>query len=720
MRVFRYLFAHKGALVLVVCLLMVQAFADLALPNLTSQIVDVGIQQAGIESAAVDEMSATTYGRLDEMLSSADKELLEKSYDEEESGNYRLNGYGAAHRSELEKALSVPLIIIHNPEATPEQNWQELFSRYDKNEITRDDLIREVNAANEYLHVHNDEGITEQMAVSAARAEYESLGYDLSGMQTGFFLRVGGEMCGFAALVMAASIAVSFIASRTGARIGYDLRRKLFTKVVSFTEREIERFSAASLITRGTNDIQLIQMVCIMFMRMVLYAPILAIGGIIMVMVTNASLGWIVVIAIICVFILIGVIFAVATPKFRIMQKLIDRVNLVAREMLSGIMVVRAFGRESYEQERFDAASTKLMRTQLFTNRTMTFMMPSMTLIMNLVSVAIVWFGGLAVDEGTLQTGDLIAFITYSMVIIMGFLMIGMIAIMLPRADVAARRVEEVLACVPSVQDPREGEAASQDTDGEHGAEVTFDHVTFAYDNDTEPVIHNVSFTAPAGSTLAIIGATGTGKSTILKLIERFHDVNEGSISIDGADIRAIDQTTLRGQIGYVPQKAFLFSGTVRTNVSYGDDGLSDEDVWEAIRAAQAAEFVEERDEGVNFPVAQGGTNVSGGQRQRLAIARALAIKPKVLLLDDCLSALDYKTDAAVRRSLSEQYADATKIIVAQRVSTIMDADQIVVLDEGHVVGLGTHAELLSGCDEYREIATSQLSMEELMGGVVS
>jgi ATP-binding cassette subfamily B protein len=558
-------------------------------------------------------------------------------------------------------------------------------------------------------------------------------------MQMTYLLKTGGLMLGLAALGMVIAIVVGFVASRTGAAIGAELRSKLFTRVVSFSEAEIGRFSAASLITRGTNDIQLVQNVSIMMMRMVLYAPILAIGGIIMVMQTNPRMGWIIVVAIVAVFVVIAVLFKLAMPKFKIMQKLIDRVNLVAREILTGMPVIRAFGRTQSEEARFDVASTELMRTQLFTNRVMTFMMPTMTLIMNATSVAIVWVGGHYIDEGLIQTGDMIAFITYSMVIIMGFLMLGMISIMLPRADVAASRVDEVIATEPSIHDA-EGAVAlaavgsdsaalaepacasgiepapspSAKNASEAGAKVEFCDVSFKYDDSSECVLEHVSFVVEPGQTLGIIGATGCGKSTIMKLIERFYDASAGEVKVDGIDVRKVSQASLRRTIAYVPQKAFLFSGTIESNVAYSEGQMDPARVARALKLAQASEFVYALPEGVDSPISEGGTNVSGGQRQRLAIARALAADARVLLFDDSFSALDYKTDLALRTALDAELAGTTRIIAAQRIATIRNADSILVLDDGQVVGLGTHDELIRGCEQYKEIALSQLSEEEL------
>ena len=611
MGVIRFLGQHKGAVALVMLLLLLKAGCELAIPVLTSQIVDVGIAQSGVEDLDV------------------------------------LAGYKAA-------------------------------------------------------------------------------GVDLFPIQMAYLLRIGGLMLLAAAGSMVLDVAAGFVSARTGAKIGRDLRRRLFARVVAFSDAEINRFSAASLITRGTNDVTLIQNVCTMVMRMVFYAPILAIGGVVMVMVTNPQLGWIVVLAVAVVFTVIAVLFRFTLPRFKIMQTLIDRVNLVAREMLNGLSVVRAFNREGFEEKRFDAASRKLRDTQLFTNRAMAFMMPTMMLVMNLTSVAIVWFGAQGVAAGTMQTGDLIAFITYAMVIIMGCLIMGMVSIMLPRADVAAQRLSEVLATAPTVRDPevpvgechpeRSAEGA-ESKDLPAGARITFDDVSFRYTDDGDPALSHVSFTAEPGTTLAIVGPTGSGKSTIVKLIERFYDPTEGSVTLDGADLRALSQADLRACFGYVPQKAFLFEGTVESNIAYGDESADEAAIRGALEVACALDFVEAREGGLSAPIAQGGDNVSGGQRQRLAMARALVRRPRAYLFDDCFSALDYATDARVRAALPAWAAGSTVILVAQRISTVLAADRIVVLDEGRVAGVGTHRELMESCPEYREIALSQLSEEELVEG---
>ena len=716
MRIVRYLKMAPVAVLLILCLLVVQAFTDLSLPRYTSDIVDVGIQQSGIEHAAVDEMTAETFEAVCMMASEDDEATLRAAYEQGDDGAYHLTAEGASDREALDKIVEMPLVAVHYADQVPDFDLSQVRQAYDAGLVTKEQISEVLDDMRAQMGDLGD-SIVAQQAVAAARDELEAAGVDVSAVQMGYLLRTGGIMLGLAALGMAASIGVGFLAARTAARIGRTLRGRLFRRVVTFSDAEVQSFSAASLITRATNDVQQIQMVSVMLLRMVVYAPILAIGGIVMVSSTNVSMAWIIVLAVVCLFVVIGILMALAMPRFKIMQKLIDRVNLVAREMLTGLPVIRAFDRQRFEEERFDAASTKLMKTQLFTNRVMTFMMPAMMLIMNGVSVLIVWVGGSYIDNGTIQTGDMIAFITYSMVIIMSFLIIGMVSIMLPRANVAAERVDEVLAARSSIEDPAHPRDGELPTSG--GAEIAFHDVTFSYSDAEggEPVLSHLDFTVPSGTTCAFIGSTGSGKSTVAKLVMRFYDVTDGSVTIDGVDVRELSQAAVRRTVGYVPQKAFLFSGTVASNIAYADGGLPEDRVREAARIAQAADFVEAKEEGYDAPISQGGTNVSGGQRQRLAIARAVASNARALLFDDSFSALDYRTDARLRAELAASLGDRTLLIVAQRVSTIMDADQIVVLEDGRMVGKGTHRELLETCDAYREIALSQLSEEELKGG---
>lgn len=719
MRIIRYLKNSKVAVFLIIVLLIVQAFADLSLPRYTSDLVDIGIQQGGIEHASPDQMSAETYNYVCMLADESDEQIIRDAYTQGDNDRYVLTDEGNRNRESLDSAISLPLVLVHFQDIMGEadsMDLSQLYAAYEAGTITKANIISFIDQARESFGAIDD-SLIEQQAVSAVKAEYKALDLDLSAIQLQYLGVLGAQMLGVAALMMAASIAVGFFASRTAAKISRNLRDHLFAKVVSFSDAEVQSFSAASLITRGTNDIQQIQMVLFMLLRMVLYAPILAIGGIIMVSQTNLSMSWIIVLAVVVLGIVIAILMLLALPKFRIMQKLIDRVNLVSREMLTGMSVIRAFDRQDYEEARFDKASTDLYRTQLFTNRVMTFMMPSMMLIMNGVSVLIVWVGGSYIDAGTIQTGDMIAFITYSMVIVMSFLMISMIAIMLPRADVAAGRVDEVLATENSIHDPEQSQASKLDAAAE-GLSVQFDNVTFAYNEGSDPVLSDINFTAEPGQTTAIIGSTGSGKSTIMKLIERFYDVTAGAIRVGGVDVRDMNQHELRCELGYVPQKAFLFSGTIESTIAYADESMSEEHVRKAAEIAQASDFIEAKEKGYESEISQGGTNVSGGQRQRLSIARALACNARVLLFDDSFSALDYATDSKLRRALAEHAAGKTVVVVAQRIATVLNADKILVLEDGRIVGMGTHAELLKTCPTYKEIAASQLSEEELEGGV--
>ena len=718
MRIIKNLAQHKLVVLLIVVLLCVQAACDLALPNYTSDIVDTGIQQQGVQDVAAEQLTERTHDLVAMMLPESDEQMFADAYAQNEDGTYALTESGKRDRVALDSAMALPMTVTCYADQIAELDLDQVKAAYDQGMVGKDDIQAMLDRARGSMGDMADT-LMAQQGLAAARAEYEQLGYDLDAMQMDYLVATGAKMLGLAALGMVIAVMVGFLASRTAAKVGRSLRERLFNQVVGFSDAEIQSFSAASLITRGTNDVQLVQMVTVMLLRMVLYAPILAIGGIIMIARTDLSMGWIIIAAVAAIAVIMGVLMKVAMPKFKIKQKLIDRVNLVSRELLTGLPVIRAFGREQHEETRFDAANTRLMKTQLFTNRVMTFMMPLMMLIMNLVSVGIIWFGGHAVDAGNLQTGDLIAFITYSMVIIMGFLMIGMLSIMLPRADVAAQRIDEVLECKPSIADPELENAkdALLGANGLPGARIAFENVSFRYSDGAECVLEDVSFTCEPGKTTAIIGSTGSGKSTVLKLAERFHDVTSGRITVDGVDVRDVSQHALRAQLGYVPQAAFLFSGTIASNVGYGVDDADEDRIRAAADVAQAGEFIAERPEGLATLISQGGTNVSGGQRQRLAIARALATDARAYLFDDSFSALDYKTDAALRHELSCRLGGKTVVIVAQRISTVLNADQIVVLDDGRVVGAGTHEQLMESCQAYREIAMSQLSEEELKGG---
>ena len=571
---------------------------------------------------------------------------------------------------------------------------------------SREELVKEIKKEMKDM----PDMILEQAAVSYARNAYQDLGMDVDQMQYHYLFTTGGKMIALAFLGMAASVLVCYLASRVGARVGRDLRGRVFRKVVGFSNNEFDHFSTASLITRSTNDIQQVQFLAVMVLRMVLYAPILALGGVYKVFQTNVSMSWIIALAVILIFCVVLVLFVAAMPKFKTLQKLVDRLNLVTREILTGLSVIRAFSTEKHEEERFDTANKNLTRTNLFVNRAMTFMMPTMILIMNGVSVLIVWNGAHGISDGQMQVGDMMAFIQYTMQIIMGFLMICMISVMLPRAGVSADRIQEILTSETVIDDPKEAKAFCK----EEAGVLKFDHVSFRYPGADEDVLHDIHFTARPGETTAIIGSTGSGKSTLVNLIPRFYDVTEGTITLDGVDIREVSQHTLRDKIGYVPQKGVLFSGDIASNILFGNPDGGEAVMKEAAQIAQAEEFIEAKSEKYHSHIAQGGSNVSGGQKQRLSIARAIAKRPELFIFDDSFSALDYKTDVALRKALKKKTAQSTVLIVAQRISTILHAEQIIVLDEGKIAGIGTHRELLDSCEVYRQIAASQLSEEEL------
>ena len=718
MHIVRYLFKHKLALLAVVVMFVLQAFCDLALPAYTSDIVDVGIQQSGIEDAVPEELSTATHEAILSQLSSGDAALFEGAY-EFTDGHYVLKE-DLSDRAALSALIEEPLIIAAGQTPAAEA------------------------------------GLRLQQAVEIIRAEYGALGVDMTDRQVDYLIHVGLLMMLMVALSCIFHIIMNFFATRTAATIARDLRSKLFNAVVSFSQREINTFSAASLITRGTNDIQLIQFASLMVQRMFTYSVIIAIGGVIRVAQTNVSMTWTIVLAVVAVLACMGSLVAITMPKFKIMQKLVDKVNLVSRESLTGVSVIRAFNRQAHEEGRFAEASGELMKTQLFTGRAMSLMSPMLMLIMNGVSVLIVWVGAHYVDLGTIQTGDLIAFITYAMTIISSFLMLGMMALMLPRAEVAAARVDEVIATATSIADPaapKDAEFAATFGSAEEGVEIAFDDVTFGYPDEaaftpvqaetgkrmkrkakdnpeqaverrgSEAVLEHISFKVQPGQTCAIVGGTGSGKSTLLKLLLRFYDVDGGAVRLNGIDVRDLTQETLHRTLAFVPQSTYLFAGDVSSKVGFGLDDVTDTEAAEAaisraLDLAQASGFVAEKEDGLHAEVAQGGTNFSGGQRQRLSIARALATDARGFLFDDSFSALDYKTDLALRTALNRDLSGRTMVIVAQRIATVMNADLIVVLDEGRVAGLGTHAQLLETCPAYREIALSQFSEAELTGEV--
>ncbi|WP_294852513.1 ABC transporter ATP-binding protein [uncultured Gemmiger sp.] len=727
-KIFKQLARHWAACLAVVALLIAQAYCDLSLPDYTSKIVDIGIQQGGIESPVPETIRGTTLQALELLMPEDTAAQVDQWYSMKDvDGLWHLSP--DADMAELEAAFTTPDVVLYMAAA---QNAAQAAgsaetmtpSIYDLDAVSRqfaamaqapdarEMLQNQLSTAISQLDATMADNLSSQ-AVLLVGLEYEAQG-TAHDVQMAYLLRIGGQMLGLTLLMVAAAVAVGFIASRVSAAIGRDLRREVFSTVVGYSNAEIEKFSTASLITRTTNDIQQVQFVCVILLRMVAYAPILGIGGILHVAAGNTGLEWIIFAAVAALLVLITILMNLAMPKFKRMQTLVDRLNLVSREILTGIMPIRAFSREKFEEARFDKANRDLMGTQLFTNRTMTAMMPFMTLIMNGTSLLIVWFGGKAMDLGTMQVGEMIAFITYTMQIVMSFLMLAMVAVMLPRAGVAADRIDEVIHTPATIHDPDTATAKLALERKNWNGEVEFKDVSFCYPGADSDALEHISFTAKPGQTTAIIGSTGCGKSTLLNLIPRFYDVTGGAVCIDGVDVREMPQATLHDLMGYVPQKGVLFSGTIESNLKFAGEHITDEDVRTAAGIAQAAEFIDAKPEGYASPIAQGGSNVSGGQKQRLSIARAIAKKPRIYLFDDSFSALDYKTDVALRRALKAQTDNATVIIVAQRISTVLHANRILVLDEGRIVGDGTHAQLLESCPEYQEIARSQLSQKEL------
>ena len=737
-----------------------QAYCDLSLPAYTSDIVNVGIQQGGIEDEVPRQITTEEMEKLLLFVSEDDQQTVMNAYTEDNTSYkkeaYVLKDSVAEEENTMENLkdiLQIPMMMTSGiesgsdttkqmedklkeqmsqgmaqsmpqgadrtmPEGMPQGESQAESQAVSLDDMSMFDLLKMLPAEQRATMVEKIEEqmsempdtILDQASVSFCRSAYKDLGMDMDQTQIHYLLKTGGQMAALALLGMVASIMVAFLASRVGASAGRDLRSGVFHKVVGFSNNEFNHFSTASLITRSTNDIQQIQMLIVMLLRMVLYAPILAIGGVLQVMKTNVSMSWIIGLAVIIIAFVVLLLFLVVMPKFKVLQNLVDKLNLVTREILTGLPVIRAFSTEKHEEERFDDANRTLTKTNLFVNRAMTFMMPVMMLVMNGVSVLIVWTGAHGISDGQMQVGDMMAFIQYTMQIIMGFLMLCMISIMLPRAAVAADRVEEVLKSETMIHDPKQEKHFPKDGKGV----LTFDHVSFRYPGADEDVLEDITFTAKPGETTAIIGSTGSGKSTLVNLIPRFYDVTSGDITLDGVDIREVKQQELREKLGYVPQKGVLFSGDIASNIMFGNSHGSDDEMTEAAEIAQATEFIDTKPEKYKSPISQGGANVSGGQKQRLSIARAIAKHPQVFIFDDSFSALDYKTDVTLRRALAEKTSGSTVLIVAQRISTILHAEQIIVLDEGKVAGKGTHAELLRNCPVYREIAESQLSRKEL------
>ena len=757
---FKYAASYWKAMIAIVLILVVQAYCDLSLPAYTSDIVNVGIQQGGIEDEVPRQIATEEMEKLLLFVSEDDQQMVMDAYIEDNT-SYKKEAYvlkdSVAEEGNtmenLKDILQIPMMMTSGiesgsdttkqmedklkeqmsqgmaqsmpqgadrtmPEGMPQGESQAESQAVSLDDMSMFDLLKMLPAEQRATMVEKIEEqmsempdtILDQAAVRFCRSAYKDLGMDMDQTQIHYLLKTGGQMAALALLGMVASIMVAFLASRVGASAGRDLRSGVFHKVVGFSNNEFNHFSTASLITRSTNDIQQIQMLIVMLLRMVLYAPILAIGGVLQVMKTNVSMSWIIGLAVIIIAFVVLLLFLVVMPKFKVLQNLVDKLNLVTREVLTGLPVIRAFSTEKHEEERFDDANRTLTKTNLFVNRAMTFMMPVMMLVMNGVSVLIVWTGAHGISDGQMQVGDMMAFIQYTMQIIMGFLMLCMISIMLPRAAVAADRVEEVLKSETMIHDPKQEKHFPEDGKGV----LTFDHVSFRYPGADEDVLEDITFTAKPSETTAIIGSTGSGKSTLVNLIPRFYDVTSGDIMLDGVDIREVKQQELREKLGYVPQKGVLFSGDIASNIMFGNSHGSDDEMIEAAEIAQATEFIDTKPEKYKSPISQGGSNVSGGQKQRLSIARAIAKHPQVFIFDDSFSALDYKTDVTLRRALAEKTSGSTVLIVAQRISTILHAEQIIVLDEGKVAGKGTHAELLKNCPVYREIAESQLSRKEL------
>lgn len=731
-KLIKFLKPYAGVVFAVLCVLVVQAYCDLSLPTYTSDIVNIGIQQSGVDEKVPLTIAEEDLNHLLLFVHSDDQETVKNSYEKSEQ-DYDYDGTVLELKESVEDnnrkmddlaaILGKPMLLTEGFDSgsdTTKQMEEQMKSQMEEQmqqipdisqmsiydlfgmmeEEQRDSVIDEIESQLDSM----PDSMVEQTAAVYIKHAYENVGIDTDALEKKYILITGGKMLALAALGMAASIIVGLLASLVGAKIGRGLRRDVFRKVVGFSNSEFDKFSTASLITRSTNDIQQIQMLTVMILRMVLYAPIMALGGVWKVFNTNVDMSWIIALAVILILMVVSVLFIVVMPKFRIVQNMVDRLNLVSREILTGLSVIRAFSTEKYEEQRFDKANKDLTRINLFVNRAMTFMMPLMMLIMNCISILIVWTGGHSINDGNMQVGDMMAFIQYTMQIIMSFLMICMISVMLPRAAVSADRVDEVLTSDASILDPDQPQSLPEDGKGE----VTFEHVSFRYPGAEEDVLQDITFTAKPGQTTAFIGSTGCGKSTLVNLIPRFYDVTEGKITIDGEDIRDITQHDLRDKLGYVPQKGILFSGDIASNIMYGNSEGTEDEMKEAAEIAQAAEFIDTKKKKYHSPISQGGSNVSGGQKQRLCIARALLKKPKILILDDSTSAVDTATDAKIRKAFAEEIPDTTKLIIAQRISSIQSADRIIVMEDGRINGFGTHEELLENNPIYQEVYHSQ------------
>ncbi len=743
-KLLKYLNRYKLQCLAVLVLLVVQALCDLALPDYTADIVDTGIMQKGVDRITPKVISQQSLEDIELFMNSDEQKLTRECYrlidsikdtdilplkdNVSKEKVYKLTTDDSKKLEELDKALQTPVAVylfashtmLENPQQGGGENAGEggNMSSQPTESMNGKTMLELAKMGGTGLKIREDfskkmdemsQMTVEQSAKAFVQGEYERLGVDLNSLEKSYLWKAGLKMLGMAGIIMLCTILVGFLAAKIGAGIGLDLRKGVFKKVISFSNQEMDSFSTSSLITRSTNDIQQIQMVLTIMLRMCMYAPILGIGGMIRVLNTNSGMTWIIGVAVVAVSLIIGLLMFIAMPKFKIMQKKVDNLNLVTREILTGLPVIRAFSREKHEEKRFDVSNSDLTKTMLFTHRTMSFMFPAMTLVMNGVSILIVWIASKQIDLGKLQVGSMTAFITYAMMIIMSFLMLTMISVFLPRAAVAAERVDEVLSSEGTIKDKEDADPDKKITQGV----VRFEHVNFRYNNADADVLEDIDFTAQKGKTTAIIGSTGSGKSTLVHLIPRFYDVTAGKITIDGVDVRDYTQENLREAIGFVPQKGVLFSGDIDSNLAFGCPDAPHEQLEKAAQIAQATEFITAKPDGFKSEISQGGTNVSGGQKQRLSIARAIAKKPKVLIFDDSFSALDFKTDVALRKALGENVTDATIIIVAQRIVTIMNADEIIVLDDGRIAGKGTHLELIGNCEVYDQIVKSQLSEEE-------
>ena len=748
LKIMKYLKKSAVSVVAIIILLLVQALCDISLPDYTSKIVNVGIQQGGIENAVPEVIKENELKRLLMFVDNDDKDAVEDAYTLVKSGDtsdenyneyvekypkletenvYVLKEIDKEKNEKLNEILGKPEMALLAIEEDGEESKkikegilkmmppQAAMVMKDKSliEIMKTMPEEQLDSIRKEMFKKFDsmpDSIITQSAIAYVNNEYKSIGIDLDNLQNKYILKSGGQMLGIAILSMFVTIIVTYLAAKVAATLGKILRNNVYEKVMSFSNEEMKKFSTASLITRSTNDIQQIQMMMVMILRFIFYAPMMAMMGIFKVINTNVSMSWIIGVAVLCIVFLLGILFTFVMPKFKLVQDLVDRLNLVSREIITGIMPIRAFSNQKHEEERFDKANGDLTKVNIFVNRIMSCMMPAMMLVMNLIAVLIVYKGTYSIDAGTMQVGDMMAFIQYTMQIIMSFLVIAMMSVMIPRASVSAGRICEVIETEPTIEDPKNAKEFS----GNKKGVVEFKNVSFKYPDAEEEILSDISFTAKPGETTAFIGSTGSGKSTLINLIPRFFDVTEGQILVDGVDIREVTQKDLRDKIGYVPQKGILFTGTIASNLRYGNPNATDEEIREAAEIAQATEFIDSKPEGFDTKIAQGGTNVSGGQKQRLSIARAIAKNPEIYIFDDSFSALDLKTDAALRKALKKKTGDSTVLIVAQRISTILHAEQIIVLDEGKVIGKGTHEELLKNCEVYKQIALSQLSKEEL------